>query len=134
VIPHTPTPWIVESGQIVVKRDGESITVARAWREPECPIPPTERDANMHHVAACVNACGDIPTEALFGTDFPQLLKSLRRTVEAYQSIIQQYHDHAQRKSMEMSQDFYRALLDTVEMQLLMIEELVGTPEQNNGE
>jgi hypothetical protein len=76
---HTPTPWRVQSGEVVadvMNYRGEVIsdaTVAKAHREPECPIRPSERDDNMKWIVTCVNACAGL--ESLNGVSLKDLLE-----------------------------------------------------------
>lgn len=84
---HTPEPWFYEYGEVVVHRDDERVTVARAWREPECPIPPSERDRNMARIAACVTACAGLNQQELDGLKLARLLKMLSGYVRAYRDL-----------------------------------------------
>jgi len=72
---YTKGEWKVESGQVIDER-GE--IVARAYRDTECRIPPTERDCNMHLIASAPDlyeACKELLKKyrlyrpQIFGTD-----------------------------------------------------------------
>lgn len=130
---HTPTPWIVESGEVVTTlATGERATVARAYREPECPISPTDRDANMHRIAACVNACEDISTEALRDTNLLEMLRMAYAVCEMYRSNIQEEYRAAERRGSDLTKSFYRSILDSLDTHITQLTRLINNPERNN--
>src|SRR5512145_710969 len=80
---HTPTPWRYDGGKVVADvadpwgRMVIGATVAKAHREPECPIYPAVRDDNMKRIVACVNACEGLSTEALRETSLAGCLEAV---------------------------------------------------------
>lgn len=60
----SPEPWSYDpdgrGGRSAMVRAGDAVIVAVRHR-----LPDTENEHNMRRIAACVNACAGIPTEAL---------------------------------------------------------------------
>ncbi len=86
---YTPEPWVAQHlrGELLITPAGADGGAALAKLLIVVPGPADRwldtRTANARRIIACVNACADIPAEALDAGIIPELIAALRNLVAA---------------------------------------------------